>query len=98
MKTLTLLLLLAAICSGCDNQPDEQFIVEYVPTSDSERQAVQKMVVDICAATYSPVTHSPEDIIKQAELTAMRTLCRPTRWKWNDHTGKYYPAEPQAWK
>lgn len=97
MKNLTLLLLLAALC-GCNDQPEDQFIVEYVPTSDSERQAVQKMVVDICAATYSPATHSPEDIIRQAELTAMHTLCRPTRWKWNTTTGKYYPAEPQAWK
>jgi hypothetical protein len=93
--------------TACEKRPesaalpelDKTIVLRYVPTTQEERVAVARCVVEICEASRSQATHSAEDTIKQAERTAMNSLCRPTRWKWNKLTGGYdIPLEPRCFE
>jgi hypothetical protein len=86
---LKLIILTALVVAGCESK-----VWRTVPTTDSEREAVRKMVLDLCAASNPYSDEEPEDMIIQAEKTACAVLCKPTPWTWNGSS--YAPVIEEA--
>lgn len=98
IKSVCLLVVLSL--TGCYEQPaimqGDSYELRYVPCTQAEREAVAKSVAEICQASASQATHSAEDMIKQAQHTAMQSLCVPTKWRWNGYMARWDPVEERC--
>lgn len=79
-----MLIMLGIICllSGCARKPI--WNERHIPTTDTERAAVQQMVENILSATPSTLAGRDQDwddAISEAHRSATESICRPTYWE-----------------
>jgi hypothetical protein len=78
LKLITISAIILTLAS-CGKQVEFQTIRK--PETAEEREAVASMILKLCEVSNPMSDEEPEDMIRQAENTAWRTLCEERVYK-----------------